>query len=86
MLCIPRYFSACAAYLVYNWSCTACGIQFPLCTRSVGLAGMFTDDQLYDLSFCMAMSTPNITQNAEMMSACLCSDSSAADGVMRSFM
>ena len=53
---------------------------------SVGFTGMFTDDQFatYDLSFCISMCTPNIMQNAEMMSVFLCSDSSVADTVMRS--
>ena len=37
-----------------------------VCTSSVGFAGIFNDDQVakYDPSFCMAMSTPNIMQNA----------------------
>ena len=54
----------------------------PLCV--LGLAGMFTDDQFatYDFSFCMAMSSPNIMQNAEIMSAFLFSDSSVADSVI----
>ena len=49
---------------------------------------MSTDDQFatYDLSFWITMSTPNIVQNAEMISAFLCSDSSVADGVIRSSM
>ena len=57
-------------------------------TISVGLAGMSTADQsaTYDLSFWIAMSTPNIMQNANMMSALLCSDSSVADGEIRSSM
>ena len=47
---------------------------------------MSTDDQFatYYLSFFMAMSTPNIMRNADIMSAFLCSDSSIADGVIRS--
>ena len=49
---------------------------------------MSTVDQFvtYDLSFWIAMSTSNITQNADMMSAFLFSDSSVADGVIRSSM
>ena len=52
------------------------------------MAGMFTDDQFatYDLSFCMDMSTPNIMQNAEIMTAFLYSDSSVSDGVIKSSM
>ena len=48
---------------------------------------MFTDDQLttYDLSFWIAMYNPNFMQNADIMSVFLCSDTSVADGVIRSF-
>ena len=60
-----------AACLVDTWGCTFYGVQFPLCIRSVGLAGMFVDDQ-----FCHM-------QNAVIMAAFLCSDSSVTDGVMR---
>ena len=58
----------------------------PLWIISVGLDGMSTDDQFttYDLSFLIAMSTPNIMQNADIMSAFLFSDSSVADDVIRS--
>ena len=47
-----------------------------------------SDDQFatYDLSFWIAMSNPNIIQNADIMSAFLCSYSTAADGVIRSSM
>ena len=43
-------------------------------------------DATYDLCFCIAMSTPNILQNAESMSVTLFRDSSFADGVFRSSM
>ena len=85
---IPRYYSASAACLVDTCSCTVYGTQSPLWTISVGLSGVSIDDQIstYDRSFCMAMSTSNIIQNADMMSDFLCSDSSVADGVIRSSM
>ena len=55
---------------------------------SVGLAGTFTDDKFasYDQSFYLAMSTPNIVQDSEIMSDFLCSGSDVADGVIRSSM
>ena len=54
----------------------------------LGLAGMLTDDQFatYDLSLCISLSTPNIMQNADMMSAVFCYDSSIAHGLIRSSM
>ena len=57
-------------------------------TISVGLAGMSTDDQFatYDLRFWIAMSTPIIKQNVDILSAFFCSDSSVADSMIRSFL
>ena len=48
---------------VETCSCTACAIQSTLCTSSVGVLAMSVDD----LSFFIAMSTPN----ADVMSAFL---------------
>ena len=49
---------------------------------------MIVDDLFatYDLSLCIALSTPNIMQNVEVPSAFLCIDSMVADGVIRSSM
>ena len=49
---------------------------------------MFTDYQsaTYDLSFWIAMSTPNIMQNANLTHGFLCSDFRVADGAIRSAM
>ena len=88
-LCSRKYIRASAACCGDIGSCTECGIQSPpLWTISVELASISTDDQFvtYDLSFWIAMSTPNIIQNAEMISAFLSSNSSFAFGVIRSSM
>ena len=45
ILRIPRYFSASAACLADTCSCAVCSILSPHFTVSVGLSGMFTDDQ-----------------------------------------
>ena len=60
-------------------------VQSPLCTCNVRMTKMSVADQLamYDRSFFIAMSSPNIMQKADMMYAYLCSSSSDADGVMR---
>ena len=74
------YFSAWAFCLVHTWSSTACAIQLPLCTSSVGLAGMVVNDNFatYDLSFSMDFFTHNIIQKVVMMTSFFCSDSSFA--------